>query len=514
VRTLETKPWTDDNHAADLLAAIPKPPTMTADPHQHPAGSPASTAAGSAHRAASERVLVVGDAGLVERLQEAVAAPAHQKLIQPLDTYLAAIGELSRAPAQAVIGPAAALEGVRRATARALRELAPQARLVVLLEADNQNQAPALLDAGFDQCLPATTPPATLAQAVGLTNQPEPPTSPTHPNGSTTTGRSEPTNGNEPATEPRAREPGRPPREPASPRAEEPAEPDIAPAPQPADPAVTPEAPGDIDLIEAMLHQRQRPRDLAMELIRQQADLLEPAWAFDASEVPPDRPAAPVRHDGQVFGLLHAQPPAQQLSAWAGWLARWLAMDHRLRRYHELAMRDELTGVWNRRYFRQFLQRVLPWAQRDRSQVTLLVFDIDDFKLYNDRYGHPAGDEILLGVGRLMQSLVREQDVVARIGGDEFAVIFWEAEGPRRPNSRHPADALKVAQRFQQALREHRFPRLLEQARGQLTISAGLASFPWDGRTMDELLKQADDNALTSKRQGKNVVTFGPGQAT
>ena len=168
--------------------------------------------------------------------------------------------------------------------------------------------------------------------------------------------------------------------------------------------------------------------------------------------------------------------------------------------------------MWNRRYFNSVFARILQQAERDRQQVTLLVYDIDDFKLYNDRFGHAAGDDILRETARMMQSSVREGDVVARIGGDEFAVIFWEPQGPRRPGSRHPEDVLTATRRFQEALTSHRFPKLGDQAPGPLTVSGGLASYPWDGHTPDALLERADQQALRAKRQGKNAITFGPGE--
>jgi diguanylate cyclase (GGDEF)-like protein len=186
-------------------------------------------------------------------------------------------------------------------------------------------------------------------------------------------------------------------------------------------------------------------------------------------------------------------------------------MEHRTAALWDMALRDELTGAWNRRYFNGFLDSVLRRAVDQRSQVTLLVFDIDNFKHYNDRYGHPAGDEILREAARLMQSVVRTHDVVARIGGDEFAVIFWDPKGPRTPNSQHPHDVRKAAERFQRAIAQHRFPKLGSQAPGALTISGGLASFPWDGRTAAELIDRADAMAMQAKSQGKNAIQFGPG---
>ncbi len=231
-----------------------------------------------------------------------------------------------------------------------------------------------------------------------------------------------------------------------------------------------------------------------------------------------------MQYAGQSYGTLHApaeslaspdphHPAATvaQLQVWADWLARWLALESRFVRLRDLSMRDELTGAWNRRYFNRFLKRIIDRAAEDRQQVTLMIFDIDDFKIYNDAYGHPAGDEILREVAKLMMTSVREHDVVARIGGDEFAVIFWDADQPRRPHSRHPDDVLNAAKRFQRAVVEHRFPKLLDKAAGNLTISGGLAGFPWDGRTPDELLEFADAMAMRSKQQGKNAITVGPG---
>ncbi len=270
---------------------------------------------------------------------------------------------------------------------------------------------------------------------------------------------------------------------------------------------------GDTDLLDHLLARRGPLLPVAMRMLAARSGLIEPALAKDDASVPQGCVTAPVSLGQWSAGLLHARSPADvtTLASWAQWLARWLATEHRTLTLWDMALRDELTGAWNRRYFNGFLDSVLRRAVDQRSQVTLLVFDIDNFKHYNDRYGHPAGDEILCEAARLMQSVVRTHDVVARIGGDEFAVIFWDPQGPRTPNSQHPHDVRKAAERFQRAIAQHRFPKLGSQAPGALTISGGLASFPWDGRTAAELIDRADAMALQAKSQGKNAIQFGPG---
>jgi diguanylate cyclase (GGDEF)-like protein len=139
------------------------------------------------------------------------------------------------------------------------------------------------------------------------------------------------------------------------------------------------------------------------------------------------------------------------------------------------------------------------------------MFDIDNFKQFNDLYGHAAGDDILIQVVKLMRSVIRPTDKVCRIGGDEFVVIFWEPTGPRTATSRPPSDIYALAQRFQSEIANHKFPKLGREAPGALTISGGLATYPWDGANAAALLAQADELSLQSKRQGKNAIALGPG---
>jgi len=172
--------------------------------------------------------------------------------------------------------------------------------------------------------------------------------------------------------------------------------------------------------------------------------------------------------------------------------------------WRRLAYVDDLTGLPNRRRLAAFLDEKLTLAASSRTTVSLLIFDIDDFKKYNDKYGHDAGDEILRDTGRLFVQCSRNTDLVARYGGDEFVVVFWDAEAPRSLGSHHPSEVLAVVHRFRDALRKHTFSRLGPEAQGCLTISGGLSQYPWQARNGDELIAAADRALLQAKAAGKN----------
>jgi len=171
-----------------------------------------------------------------------------------------------------------------------------------------------------------------------------------------------------------------------------------------------------------------------------------------------------------------------------------------------LAITDHLTGAYNRRYFYHATDRILREAEAGEARVTLLLFDIDDFKRYNDTFGHATGDRILREVAEMMRKITRAQDIVARIGGDEFAVLFWDDEPPREPDSLPPAGANELANRFREAIDGRPFRALGAHGPGHLTISGGLAAFPTHGRTCQELLRQADHALREVKRSGKNAI--------
>jgi diguanylate cyclase (GGDEF)-like protein len=189
--------------------------------------------------------------------------------------------------------------------------------------------------------------------------------------------------------------------------------------------------------------------------------------------------------------------------------------NERIKQLEKLATEDDLTGLKNRRYIREFSRQIIARARDENGRVTLLIFDIDNFKHYNDVYGHSAGDEVLKQAAVLMRRCCRGHDVVGRIGGDEFAVVFWD--DPHRKLSKeeserrsamadHPKEAIFIAQRLRKELGKAQFPLLGPEGKGVLTISGGLASFPRDGSTADALFEQADKALLEAKRSGKNKI--------
>jgi PleD family two-component response regulator len=191
-------------------------------------------------------------------------------------------------------------------------------------------------------------------------------------------------------------------------------------------------------------------------------------------------------------------------------------LERRIKELERLATTDDLTSLKNRRYIWEFSRQILEHARKENGRVTLLLFDIDNFKRYNDIYGHVVGDKILMQAAILMQRCCRSHDVVGRIGGDEFAAVFWddpllkegrETRDERRRTSRdHPQEVIFIANRFRKELERAELNLLGTKGEGVLTISGGLAGFPRDGSTVQELFQKADKALLEAKRSGKNRI--------
>jgi len=187
----------------------------------------------------------------------------------------------------------------------------------------------------------------------------------------------------------------------------------------------------------------------------------------------------------------------------------------RVKQLEKLATEDELTGLKNRRYIWEFSRQIIERAKSENGRVTLLIFDIDNFKHYNDVYGHSAGDEVLKQAAVLMRRCCRGHDIVGRVGGDEFAVVFWDDPRRKLPKEEserrsamadHPNEAIFIAKRFIRELGKAELHLLGPEGKGVLTISGGLASFPRDGSTVGKLFDQADKALLEAKRSGKNRI--------
>lgn len=158
--------------------------------------------------------------------------------------------------------------------------------------------------------------------------------------------------------------------------------------------------------------------------------------------------------------------------------------------------RDELTGLYNYRYFREFVDREIHRGERYNPPLSLAMIDIDDFKQYNDQHGHEAGNETLAAIAHLLTGSLRKVDVAARYGGEEFALIL--------PSTTKEA-AYRVCDRARATIESHAFA-VSRNETASMTVSIGIATFPGDARVAGELIRRADSAMYVAKAQGKNCV--------
>ena len=159
------------------------------------------------------------------------------------------------------------------------------------------------------------------------------------------------------------------------------------------------------------------------------------------------------------------------------------------------ATMDPLTGVFNTRFFHEVLNREAARSQRHNTSLSLLMMDLDNFKVINDTHGHVVGDKVLVQVARILNSCVRKVDLVFRCGGDEFGVVLpaTTADG-----------ALNVGEKILEKIQSSNVPKSLG-FKGETTVSIGIAEYR-AGSPAESLIADADQALYASKRESKNTI--------
>ena len=165
---------------------------------------------------------------------------------------------------------------------------------------------------------------------------------------------------------------------------------------------------------------------------------------------------------------------------------------------HQLAATDGLTGLWNQRKMTQVLREEMRRSGRYHRSLSVLMFDVDSFKSFNDTYGHPQGDQLLRNIASILRENVRTVDFAGRYGGEEFIVILPETTKD---------DACRMAERVRHAVEHYATVQIGGQEISR-TVSVGVASYPEDALNPSEIVQRADEALYRAKRSGKNCVIW------
>jgi diguanylate cyclase (GGDEF)-like protein/PAS domain S-box-containing protein len=224
---------------------------------------------------------------------------------------------------------------------------------------------------------------------------------------------------------------------------------------------------------------------------------------------PAETLCVPMMAQGETMGLLYLNSPNPgDFSESKHQLARTVS-EHlslalanlKLREtLHNQSIRDPLTGLFNRRYMEESLQREIHRADRNKQALGLIMIDVDHFKRFNDTWGHEAGDLVLRELSQFLQKSIRVSDIACRYGGEELTLIFPEMS---------LEETYKRAEELRQGIKEFDL-KYHESSLGAITISLGVASFPQHGKTSDSLIQLADAALYRAKAEGRDRVVAAP----
>lgn len=213
----------------------------------------------------------------------------------------------------------------------------------------------------------------------------------------------------------------------------------------------------------------------------------------------------PLVHSGKSIGLLilgmkinsepYNQTDIEMVTLITNIVSVAIANARLYEKVKETSITDDLTSLYNYRYFRIRLRDEVFRSQRTNRPVSLVILDVDHFKNYNDTLGHPAGDKILKKIAKILKDCIRDTDVVARYGGEEFCIILPEED---------QSGSESFCKRLMEKIRNSSFYKEEIQPNGKLTVSMGSATYPKDASMIKELIVRADKSLYRAKNRGRN----------
>jgi len=235
-------------------------------------------------------------------------------------------------------------------------------------------------------------------------------------------------------------------------------------------------------------------------------------FRFDAENLPKEDHrsinsvmSVPLIINKRVFGIFRLDSPLEKafsmedlrfLTTLGDLAALAIGNAQLYERIEDLAIKDGLTGLYLRRYLIERLGVEMSRQLRHKKELSFLMIDLDKFKLYNDQYGHMAGDRVLKELAALLrESFSSPEYFISRYGGEEFAVVC-----PDCPKE----EAIKLAEKFRKTVQSREI--ILRKHKTHMTVSVGIAAFPTDALTQDELIHLADQAMYEAKNKGRNCV--------